>query len=142
MAQNDKATGKKRKCSLTSSVFALTSKRWKQLHEEEIAEKERLKQEKAKKRKQSKKRKQKKGKDSEGKDVKKVNAEDWICLTCDGSFFSDEDNDVVSKWVQCTSCKSTTHVSCISLLHHNLFSFESDENEEYLCPECFFTEPN
>ena len=24
----------------------------------------------------------------------------------------------------------------------SLFSFESDEDEEYLCPECIFTEPN
>ena len=119
-------TKRKRKRSLSSTVFALTSKLWKQLHEEEIAEKERQKQEKKekamKRKKNTKRESRKKGK---VKDVKEVDAENWICLTCDESFFSDEDNNVDSKWVQCKSCKSTTHASCISLLHHNLFSFES-----------------
>ena len=49
LEKKDKAKGTTRKRPLSSSVYALTSKRWKQLQEEEIAEKERQKQEKKKK---------------------------------------------------------------------------------------------
>ena len=63
--------------------------------------------------------------------------EDWICLTCDVSFFNDEENGVERKWVQCSKCQSISHINCISQLQ-----FDLDEDDKYLCPECFFTEPN
>lgn len=40
---NNKTAGRKRRCPLPSVVFALTSKHWKQLKDEEIAEKEKQK---------------------------------------------------------------------------------------------------
>ena len=35
------------------------------------------------------------------------------------------------------NCKCTSHVKCIDQPHQDLFSFESDNDEDYFCPECF-----
>ena len=62
---------------------------------------------------------------------------DWICLKCDGS------SSMMKKtmWkVGGYNAQSASHVNCISQLHQSLFGL--DEDDEYLCPECFFTEPN
>ena len=38
------------------------------------------------------------------------------------------------------NAQSASHVNCISQLHQSLSDLDKDD--EYLCPECFFTEPN
>ena len=45
-------------------------------------------------------------------------------------------------WVQITNCKCTSHVKCIDQPHQDLFSVESDNDEDYFCPECFYKEPD
>ena len=67
---------------------------------------------------------------------------DWNCLICNSSFIDEEENEIECMWVQCTNCKCTTHVNCIDQLHQDLFSFESDNEEDYFCPECFYKEPD
>ena len=105
------------------------------------------------KRRSRKKAKKKKGKQKQnasgkGKERKSVDKEnpddndDWNCDICNSSFFDEEKNEIVSRWVQCTNCSSTSHVQCIDQLHQNLFSFESDSEEDYLCPVCFYMVPD
>ena len=36
----------------------------------------------------------------------------------------------------------TSHVKCIDQPHQDLFSFESDNDEDHFCPECFYKEPD
>ena len=64
---------------------------------------------------------------------------DWICLAFHGSFFSDEENGVESGCnAQCAKAPYTS-LNCISQLHQNLFDL--NEDDKYLCPECYFEEP-
>ena len=73
------------------------------------------------------------------KESDKIDKE-WICVVCNSSFNDDEENEDPCDWVQCNMCKVTSHVNCIPLLHQNLFSFSPDDEEEYLCPDCYFIE--
>ena len=58
---------------------------------------------------------------------------DWKCMVCDSSFFQQEEDGVECKWVQ---CDETLHVTCIPDVHRVYFSFESEDEEEYICPNC------
>ena len=136
----NQTTGRKRKRPLSSKVFALTSKRWKQLKDEEKAEKE--EQKKGKKRGKQKQNANGKGKQKKCVDKENLENDDWNCNICNSSFFDEQKNEIASRWVQCTNCTSTSHVKCIDQLHQNLFSFESDSEEDYLCPVCFYMEPD
>ena len=150
-------------------MYALTSKKWRELHEAEEAEKKFKKQskkgvekgkgkkgnekgkgkkgdEKGKGKKGDEKGKGKKG-DEKGKGKKRAEKQgmidqtdeddsggDWKCMVCDFSFFQQQEDGVECKWVQCQKCDETLHVTCIPEVHRIYFSFDSEDEEEYICP--------
>ena len=121
-----KQTGKKRKRSLSSSVYALTSKIWRELCEAEEQEKS----QKGKKKGKIKKRKGKVegGKQGGGKGKEKQKyVGDWKCRACNSSFSQDEENGKECKWIQCDKCKEASHIDCIPDLHRMLFTFDTNK---------------
>ena len=57
-------------------------------------------------------------------------------MVCDSSFVQQEEDSVGCKWVQCQKCDKTSHATCISEVQRIYFSFESNDEEEYICPNC------
>ena len=130
-----KQTGKKRKRSLFSSVYALTSKIWRELREAEELEKSQKGRKKGKKKKG--KGKVEGGKQGGGKGKEKQKNEgDWKCRACNSSFSQDEE----CKWIQYDKCKEASHIDCIPDLHRMLFTFDTNKEDEYLCPTCWYME--
>ena len=101
-------------------MYALTSKKWRELREAEKAEKKLKKQskrgvEKGKGKKGNEKGKGKKG-DEKGKGKKRAEKQgmvdqtdeddsggDWKCMVCDSSFFQQEEDGIECKWVGAVS---------------------------------------
>ena len=63
--------------------------------------------------------------------------EDWNCLICNSSFINKEENEKrVHMWVQCIKLQMYFTFE-IDQLYQDLFSFESDNDEDCFCQECF-----
>ena len=82
------------------------------------------------------------GKKGEGKGKEKQISEgdDWECRRCNTSFSQDEENGNECKWIQCDKCKEASHIDCIPDLHRMLFTVDTNKEDEYLCPTCWYME--
>ena len=59
------------------------------------------------------------------------------CMVCDSSFFQQEQDGVECKWVQCQKCDETSHAASVHpRSSQNIFLFESEDEEEYIYPNC------
>ena len=80
------------------------------------------------------------GKKGEGKGKEKQISEgdDWeLCRGCNTSFSQDEENGNECKWIQCDA----SHIDCNHAdLLRMLFTFDTNNEDEYLCPTCWYME--
>ena len=63
-------------------------------------------------------------------------SDNWMCVYCEISFQEDEENDVVSDWVQCDKCKGEMHVRCVPESHIRATGFTGNGEENFECELC------